>query len=584
MVRCPRRLRRPKQALVGFVSTLSICTFATMVGAAPANSPLAVSTVGVHGSKALTGKFAAAAFQGDTTIPVQRIYGADAIGTSIAVSQAEYPSADSANAVVLARSDFFADALAGGPLAAKLGGPLLITPGTPVSSSIDSRVANEIQRVLPSGNTVYILGGPLALSTNIDGALQALGYVTQRIAGADEFATAVDIADQLGNPSTVFEATGLGFQDALSSVPAAIATAGAILLTDGSAQAPETAAYLAAHPGGTRYAIGGPLAAAGADPSATPVWGEDLYGTSAAVASTFFSGATAFGAATGTNFPDALSGGVLMGGQETRGPMLLVRPSGPLPPTISKYLVGSMSTVTQGFLFGGPLAVGNDVLSELETPQSTIQTQTKTSSNWSGYIVTAGPYSEAAGTFTVPQLTSYVPNSATAEWVGIDGYGNESLIQAGVAEAWVTPTQVVVWAWWEILPAAATPIETMTVNPGDVVSIAITQVSGSEWAIAVIDQPPSGPRESFTTQQAYDGQDASAEWIVEAPTDAARQVVDPLAPYSPDVTFSQLTATGTEATLTDVIMVQANEQVSTPSPMSSSGFAVAYGSTAPPAP
>jgi hypothetical protein len=293
--------------------------------------------------------------------------GTDAIGTSITVSQAEFPTSGSAKAVVLARSDFFSDALAGGPLAAKVGGPLLITPEASLSTSLDSRVQAEIQRVLPTGGTVYILGGDLALSPSIDTALQGLGYVTQRVAGVDEYATAVDVAEQLGNPSTIFEATGLNFPDALSAVPAAIKTGGAILLTDGTTQAPETATYLAAHPSDTRYAIGGPLAAYAADTTATPVYGQDLSATSAAVASTFFHSATVFGAATGVNFPDALSGGVFMGARSTKGPVLLVQPSGPLPPSIANYLSDAVSTLTQGYLFGGPVAVGADVLSELES-------------------------------------------------------------------------------------------------------------------------------------------------------------------------------------------------------------------------
>jgi hypothetical protein len=300
-------------------------------------------------------------------VPVSRIYGTDAIGTAIAVSEAEFPTSDSAKAVVLARSDFFSDALAGAPLAAKVGGPLLITPGTPLSSALDPRVLSEIERVLPAGGTIYILGGDLAINPDIDTALQGLGYLTQRIAGADEYATAVDIAEQLGNPSVVFEVTGTDFPDALSSVLAAIEKGGAILLTDGPTQVPETAAYLQAHPADTRYAIGGPLAAYGADPTATPVYGQDLYGTSAAVATTFFASATSFGAATSADFEDALSGGVFMGTRDPAGPMLLVPPSGPLPASIASYLSDAASTLTQGYLFGGPLAVGNDVLSELES-------------------------------------------------------------------------------------------------------------------------------------------------------------------------------------------------------------------------
>ena len=245
-----------------------------------------------------------------------------------------------------------------------MGGPLLVTPGASISANLDPGVSAEIQRVLPAGGTVYILGGDLALSPDIDTALQALGYLTQRIAGADEYATAVDIAEQLGNPTTIFEATGLNFPDALSAVPAAIEEHGAILLTNGSSESLETYAYIVGHQGDTRYAIGGPLAAAGADQGAIPVYGQDLYGTSAAVASTFFPHATVFGAATGVDFPDALSGGVFMGAPGSQGPILLVAPSLPLPPSIASYLAGD-TQLTNGYLFGGPLAVGDDVLAAL---------------------------------------------------------------------------------------------------------------------------------------------------------------------------------------------------------------------------
>ncbi len=295
-----------------------------------------------------------------------RTSGPDAVSTAIAVSQATFPARGSAEAVVLARSDFFSDALAGGPLAAKVGGPLLLTPG-PASSgpvALDTRVLAEIQRVLPEGATVDLLGGPQALSPSIDQILTTAGYVPKRIEGTDEFATAVAIAQQLGDPTTIFEATGLDFPDALSAVPAAIHSHGAILLTDGATQAPETGAYLAAHPPSTRYAIGGPMAAAGADPSATPVYGADLFGTSAAVASQFFPHATMFGAATGLNYPDALTGGVYMATGGRLGAMLLVNTHAPLPAPIAAYL-NTLASTTQGIVFGGPLAVGDDVLAAL---------------------------------------------------------------------------------------------------------------------------------------------------------------------------------------------------------------------------
>ena len=252
-----------------------------------------------------------------------------------------------------------------------------LTPGAALSATLDPRVLAEIQRVIPAGHLVVILGGPLALSPSIDAALVALGYTVSRVQGANQFATAVSIADGiglgLGSAPRIFEATGLHFADALSAVPAAIQNFGAILLTNGATQSPETAAYLAANPTVTRYAIGGPLAAYGADPTAIPVYGNDLWETSAAVAETFFPFGSAFpfvewpvfGAATGLDFPDALSGGPTFRGSGS-GPMLLVGPHAPLPSSIANYLAKQGCWKIQELVFGGPLAVGDDVLAALE--------------------------------------------------------------------------------------------------------------------------------------------------------------------------------------------------------------------------
>jgi hypothetical protein len=293
---------------------------------------------------------------------LKRVYGTDAIATAIAVAQHEYQTGG-AGAVVLARTTFFSDALAGAPFAAAKHAPLLLTQGAPLSSTIDARVLAEIQRVLPKGGTIYILGGPLALSPNVDTTLQGLGYKTVRVAGANEYATAVDIAGMLGNPSTVFETTGLTFADSLSAGPAAIKTGGAILLTAGSVQSTETAAYLAAHPGDTRYAVGGPLAAYGADPSAIPVYGQTLFATSAAVAKRFFPGPSIFGVA--AHWQDALAGGVFVGVR--RGPLLIV----PSIPPLRSPTVSYLSTLAgpQGYVFGGPLAIAQSVVTAVHAAE-----------------------------------------------------------------------------------------------------------------------------------------------------------------------------------------------------------------------
>jgi hypothetical protein len=290
-------------------------------------------------------------------VPFTRIGGTTRIGTAVLTSQDTFPTAGTAKAVVLARADTFPDALAGGPLAAHVGGPLLLTEPT----GLDPATQAEIVRVAPAGSTVYILGGPSAVASSVDPILTGLGYKVQRVFGADRYATAVAVAGVLGNPATVFEATGINFPDALSGGPAAVANTAAILLTDGAVQAPATAAYLVAH-ASMRYALGGPAAAA--DPAATAIVGADRYGTSAAIATTFFGSAKSLGIATALNFPDALAAGPDLG---TKGaPLLLVPPSSPLNGAYAPYVYADGPNVTTGEVFGGTSAVGDDIVLELQ--------------------------------------------------------------------------------------------------------------------------------------------------------------------------------------------------------------------------
>ena len=290
---------------------------------------------------------------GSAAVTPSRVAGADRDATAVAVSKTQFPSANSAPVAVLARNDVFADALAGGVLAAAKQGPLLLTP----SAALDSTTQAELQRVLVAGGTVDILGGTSAISDSVASAITALGYHVQRIFGADRFGTATAIADALGDPSTVFEASGADFPDALSAVPAAIASHGAIVLTNGSSQASVTTAYLAAH-ATTRYAIGGP--AAWADPSAIALAGADRYSTSAEVAETFFATAATANLASGVAFADALSGRCARrrcSGQ----PLLLVPPTGALGAGDTAYLSTRHGTVTNLRIIGGTAAVSTPI-------------------------------------------------------------------------------------------------------------------------------------------------------------------------------------------------------------------------------
>jgi hypothetical protein len=296
------------------------------------------------------------AARGGSSVSPTRIAGQDRLATAVAASVSAFPVAQAASAVVLARSDQFADALAGGPLAAANHGPLLLTSPT----SLDPATATEISRVLKPGGTVYMVGGTAALAPSVAASITALGYTAVRLSGADRFGTALAIAAKLGNPSTIFEADGTGFPDALSAVPAAIVKHGAILLTSGRSQTPATSAYLRAH-AGLHYAVGGP--AASADPAAVALVGADRYATSAAVALAVFPDSTGVSVAVGTGFPDALAAGPVAGAASE--PLILVAPTGALPEPVSAYLSTRGTAVSTAQVFGGTVAVSDAVVSEV---------------------------------------------------------------------------------------------------------------------------------------------------------------------------------------------------------------------------
>jgi secreted trypsin-like serine protease len=290
--------------------------------------------------------------------PVIRLAGGDRTATAIAVSGHSFATPLSAKAVVLASGTGFADALAGTPLAVAKGAPLLLTDG----DTLDPRVAAEIGRVLRPGQPIYLLGGLTALSAAVQTQLTADGYAITRYGGTNRFATAVMIASAgLGDPATVLEATGLGFADGLAGGAAAAQAHGAVLLTIDRVQAPETAAYLTAHPTDTRYALGGPAAAA--DPGAHPLVGTDRYDTSVQVAKAFFPAPSAVGAADGLAFPDALSGGAQIA--SLSGPMLLVPPTPPGSPSVLAYFTTRTAPATAAFVYGGPNAVAPGMVGEL---------------------------------------------------------------------------------------------------------------------------------------------------------------------------------------------------------------------------
>lgn len=292
----------------------------------------------------------------DPATAVERLAGTTRIATAVAISTDAFADG-AATGAVLTRADDFADALAGTPLAARVGGPLLITG----SDGLADEIAAELRRALPAGGTVHVLGGPAALAPTVDDQLEALGYRPLRVAGPDRFATAIAVADALGSPDQLLVTTGFAFADALAAGTAAAARSdAAVLLTTADAPHPAVDAYLAERPDAEVFAVGGP--AARAYPGATPVFGATREGTAVAVAERFFTDPAVVGVARRDDFADALAGGAHAG---QRGGPLLITPTGALAAELGAYLCATGS-ITAAFVYGGPVAVDAAVIDAVD--------------------------------------------------------------------------------------------------------------------------------------------------------------------------------------------------------------------------
>jgi len=74
----------------------------------------------------------------------------------------------------------------------ELRGPLLFTD----PAGLTPATAAELQRVLPRGAVVYVLGGERAVAPAVVDDLSARGYAVRRLAGASRVETALAIADE----------------------------------------------------------------------------------------------------------------------------------------------------------------------------------------------------------------------------------------------------------------------------------------------------------------------------------------------------------------------------------------------------
>ncbi len=297
---------------------------------------------------------------------VDRVAGADRIATAIAGSRGAFGITET---VTVASAGDYTDALVAAPLAAQLGGPVLL-----VGDELTDELRRELERMGALG--AVIVGGPGIVDEAVAEQLEAEGLEVRRIGGDDRFTTAAAVAEEVGLPESgeVVVTTGERFPDALSASPVAAAAGTPILLT-GRDELPEATRTALERLGAERtLVVGGNEAVSQAVAEELPapqrVAGANRYDTSVEVAELALERGHTLeqtAVATGLDFPDALSAGSVVqagfGGAPGRGVVLLVDGEDPEgSPETRALLTARGEEIDQLLVFGGEEAVAEAVV------------------------------------------------------------------------------------------------------------------------------------------------------------------------------------------------------------------------------
>ncbi|MHB8489288.1 MAG: G1 family glutamic endopeptidase [Candidatus Dormibacteria bacterium] len=150
------------------------------------------------------------------------------------------------------------------------------------------------------------------------------------------------------------------------------------------------------------------------------------------------------------------------------------------------------------------------------------------STTWSGYVVAPrASLTKVGASWKVPPVVcrrTMAPEAAVF-WVGLDGWYDKTVEQAGV-EAYCSATTPVYTAWWELFPSNHIT-QVFPVRPGDQIAASVTY-RGGIFTITVKDltlRRASTVRARCPSTMTC--RRSSAEWIAESPTFGARSAYLP---------------------------------------------------------
>ncbi|HHY26985.1 MAG TPA: cell wall-binding protein [Desulfitobacterium dehalogenans] len=298
----------------------------------------------------------------ETGINATRLGGANRYETSVQISKEGWPTGSTY--AVLATGNNYPDALSAAPLAQKYNAPILLTDKT-----LPQVTLNEITRLKPA--QIFICGGTGAISKAIENQLNTMGIITKRLEGKDRYETSVSIAKELGTTSgELVLVNGYEWSDALSVSPIAAKKGIPILLTDKSVFPDSIKTFVNSNSFYKTYVLGGTdlISNQVKDqlPGSERIGGNNLYERNINILKAFESDLdlSTICIATGSAFPDALSGSALAANLSTA--IVLVDNSN-LKSVTTQYSANSLKQTDDVYVFGLQGVVSEDVVKKLFT-------------------------------------------------------------------------------------------------------------------------------------------------------------------------------------------------------------------------
>ena len=132
--------------------------------------------------------------------------------------------------------------------------------------------------------------------------------------------------------------------------------------------------------------------------------------------------------------------------------------------------------------------------------------------NWGGYATHGGKYTKITGTWKEPVAKCTANHELFAPWLGLDGYGDQTVEQTGVATSCSTGHPVEA-GWYEMYPAAPVYYRN-AVSVGDTIKATVVYGGGTAYSLTLKDVTKGW---THTVHKNLPARNASAEAVIEAP-------------------------------------------------------------------